>query len=48
MLIFFRIRSKLLRKLSLVIIKARKPCKRILLGIDRGRGMPTVKLNVYN
>jgi hypothetical protein len=45
MLIFFRIRSKLLKKPSLVTIRARKPYKRMLPGIDRGRGMPIVKPN---
>jgi hypothetical protein len=48
MLTFFGIRSKLLRKLSLVIIRAGKPCKRMLLGMDRGRGMPIVKPNTYD
>jgi hypothetical protein len=46
MLIFFGIRSKLLRKLSLVTIRAGKPYKRMLLGMDRRRGIPIVKPNV--
>jgi hypothetical protein len=45
MLTFFKIRSKLPRKPSLVTIRARKPYKRMLPGMDRGRGMPTVKPN---
>jgi hypothetical protein len=48
MLTFFGIRSKLPRKPSLVTIGAGKPCKRMLPGMDRGRGMPTVKPNAYD
>jgi hypothetical protein len=48
MLTFFGIRNKPPRKPSSATIEAGKPYKGMLPGMDRGRGMPTVKPNTYD